>query len=381
LPKDRPRRSYAAGKFFSTDAITDYAIDFLAGTRKAKESQPWFLYAAYNAPHFPLQAPREDVERYAKLYEQGWDKIREQRLEGLKELRLVPEGCVLPARELVPPNPIADKHGWTDKANPAWESLPADRRADLARRMAIYAAMVDRLDQNIGRLIADLRQHKDLDNTLIFFLSDNGACAEWDPFGFDGDSGPKNILHTGADLAKLGGPDSYISYGSGWANACNTPFRWYKHYGHEGGISTPLIVHWPAGIAARGEIRTQPGHLVDLMATCVEVAGGKYPGERNGHKVLPMESCNLTPAFANRPIARDSLAWEHEGNRALRAGDWKIVALKGQAWELYDLANDRVERNNLAAQEPERVKELAARWNAWARRTQVYPSPVLGKEP
>jgi arylsulfatase len=259
--------------------------------------------------------------------------------------------------------------------NPAWDTLPADRRADLARRMAVYAAMVDRMDQNIGRVVEDLRKNGQLDNTLILFLSDNGACAEWDPFGFDGGSGPKNLLHTGADLDKMGGPGTYHSYGSGWANACNTPFRWYKHYGHEGGIATPLIAHWPKGIAAKGEFRHQVGHVIDVMATCVEVGRAAYPA-----KVPPMEGKSLVPAFADKPVERDFLAWEHERNRAIRAGKWKLAAVHGKPWELYDLDADRTELTDLAAKMPDKVAELSAKWDEWAKRTNVLPYPRAKKK-
>jgi arylsulfatase len=264
--------------------------------------------------------------------------------------------------------------------NPAWDTLPADRRADLARRMAVYAAMVDRMDQNIGRVVDDLRKNGQLDNTLVLFLSDNGACAEWDPFGFDGGSGPKNVLHTGADLDKMGGPGTYHSYGSGWANACNTPFRWYKHYGHEGGIATPLIAHWPKGIAAKGEFRHQVGHVIDVMATCVEVGRATYPAKVGERAITPIEGKSLIPAFADKPVERDFLAWEHERNRAIRAGKWKLAAVHGKPWELYDLEADRTELTDLAARMPDKVAELSAKWDEWAKRTNVLPYPRAKKK-
>ena len=244
--------------------------------------------------------------------------------------------------------------------------------------MAVYAGMVDRMDQAVGRVVADLKKNGELENTLIVFLSDNGACAEWDPWGFDGTSGPKNVLHQGAALKEVGGPGSYISYGSGWANACNTPLRLYKHYGHEGGISTPLIIHWPAGIAAKGALRTEPGHIIDLMATFADVSGAEYPATMNEQPVWPMEGKSLVPAFHNRPLGRDLLAWEHEGNRAIRVGKWKLVALRGEPWELYDIESDRVELRDLAEKHPDMVKELAEKWEAWARRVQAVPRPGEG---
>ncbi len=379
------------GKFFATDAITDHALDFIhsAGTK------PWLMYLAYQAPHFPLQAPAEDIAKYVPLYEQGWDKIREQRLARMKQLGLVSPDLKLTPRSRIPKPEAAKLHGsmTKDGGNPPWESLSVERRTDLAYRMATYAAMVDRLDANVGRVVADLRQSGQLDNTLILFLSDNGACAEWDPFGFDltppdpaktvlgkgvnlGTQAGPNVLHQGEALKHIGEPDTFMSYGSAWANACNTPWRLYKHYGHEGGISTPFIAHWPAGIQARNELRTVPAHLIDVMTTCVAVSGASYPKAKD---ILPMEGRSLLPAFDNKPIERDYLAWEHEGNRAIRVGDWKLSAVHDQPWELYNIAKDRVELNNLAAQDPERVKTMAAQWQQWAERCHVLRDNEIKK--
>jgi arylsulfatase len=368
LPQGRPTRRYEDGKFYSTDAITDYALDFIAAARKAAD-KPFFLYLAYNAPHFPLHAPKEEIAKYAKLYEQGWDKIRDARYARQQQLGLLDQPWPLSPRSIIPPNGVATAHGWSNKQNPAWTSLDVERRADLARRMAVFAAAVDRMDQNIGRVVADLKQHGELDNTLIFFLSDNGACAEWDPFGFDVDTGPKNILHTGADLDTIGAPGSYNSYGSGWANAGNTPFRLYKHYSHEGGIATPLIVHWPNGMKRVGEFDRRPGHISDLMATCVEVARAEYPRD-----VLPRAGNSLLPALRGEPAEPRTIFFEHEGHRAVRNGKWKLVSLAGQPWELYDMETDRVELNDRAAQEPERVRALAGQWDAWVNRMRAAGS-------
>jgi arylsulfatase len=374
LPDDRPKRTYAEGKFYATDALTDYALDFIADARRAVK--PFFLYLAYNAPHFPLHAPKEEIAKYAKVYEQGWDKIRDARLERMKKLGIIPADTPLSAR--------SDYWTFEDKAhgvNPAWDTLDADRRADLARRMAVFAGMVDRIDQNVGRVLADLRKHGQLDNTLILFLSDNGACAEWDPFGFDGESGPKNVLHRGADLDEMGGPASYFSYGSGWANAGCTPFRLYKHYAHEGGIGTPFIVHWPASMKRKGEIDHRPAHLVDLMATFTDVAGAAYPQRYRDRDVLPLEGQSLLPVLRGERTEERTLCFEHEGHRAVRAGRWKLVAIHKGAWELYDLQTDRNELIDLAAKQPDRVKELAARYDAWAKRCGVEPWPVRRPEP
>jgi arylsulfatase len=374
LPPDRARWQYPARGFYSTDVFADYALDFLATARQTHD-RPWFLYLAFNAPHFPLHAPEAEIVRYETLYAQGWDVIRQQRLGRMKELNLLPEATPLSPRSVIPANNFNTKTGWANKINPAWDSLPADRRADLARRMAVYAAMVDRMDQAVGRVVADLKSSGALENTLIVFLSDNGACAEWDPWGFDGSSGPNNVLHHDDSLKSVGAPGSYISYGSGWANACNTPLRLYKHYGYEGGISTPLVIHWPARISAKGALRTQAGHIIDVMATCVDVSGARYPTTRDGQAVLPMEGKSLVPALADGPLDRDFLAWEHEGNRAIRSGNWKLVALKGAPWELYDLATDRVELHDLASQHPELVRTMAKKWDEWAGRVGALPRP------
>ena len=374
LPEGRPMRTYPEGQFYATNAITDHALDFLGGARKRKI--PYFLYLAYNAPHFPLHAPKDVIDQYAAMYEQGWDRIREQRFERQREMRLVDSGWELTPRSVIPPNRVATPHGWANRQNPAWDSVDAARRKDLARRMGVFAAMVEIMDRNIGRVVDDLRQNGELDNTLVLFLSDNGACAEWDPWGFDTTSGPDNVLHQGAELDKMGQPGTYHSYGSGWANASNTPFRLYNHYNHEGGIAAPFIAHWPGGIARRGAFERERGHIIDLMPTFVELAGARYPSERQGNPILPMEGRSLTPAFAGKPIERDALYWEHEGNRAMRAGRWKLAAVDaGGEWELFDMEKDPTEMRNLAASQPERVKAMAARWETWAKRTHVLPWP------
>lgn len=366
LPRDRKRKAYPQGGFYSTDVFGDYALDFL--TDAAGSGQPWFFYLAFNAPHFPLHAHEADIAKYEPVYSQGWDEVRRRRLARQKELGLVPEEMALPPRSLVPANQFNKASAYRDAENPAWETLPADRRADLARRMAVYAAMVDRLDQVVGRVVGHLKRLGQFENTLILFLSDNGACAEWDPFGFDGRSGPNNVLHRGSDLKAVGGPGSYISYGSGWANACNTPWRLYKHYAHEGGLSTPCIAHWPAGLARAGENDARPLHVHDILPTCLEVAGATYPAERHGVAILPLAGRSFVPAFRNAPDSPRTLFFEHEGHGAVREGKWKLVNLDPGRWELYDLAVDRAERNDLAAQHPELVEGLSAKYAAWARR-------------
>ncbi len=374
LPEGRAKRTYAPGEFYSSDVFGDYALDFIADGHKRR--QPWFLYLAFNAPHFPLHAREQDIARYEKLYAQGWDKIREQRLVRQKELGLVPGDLKLTPRSNIPANRFNMQTGWADKDNPAWDSLPADRRADLARRMAVYAAMVDRMDQVIGRVVARLKETGQFDRTLIFFLSDNGACAEWDPWGFDEVSGPKNVLHVGEDLKRIGGPDSYVSYGSAWANACNTPFRLYKHYGHEGGINTPLIVHWPAGLKTKpGAITREPGHITDFMPTVLELAGASYPQEREGRRLLPLEGLSLAPVLKGDRLPPRRIFMEHEDNRAVREGRWKLVALKDRPWELYDIEMDPTEMNDLAANNEDLVSRMAKAWEGWADRCLVRNRP------
>ena len=391
LPAGKPQRTYKPGEFFATDAITDHALDFLADMRKGGDA-PWMMYVAYQAAHFPVQSRKEDMTGYAELYTKGWDAIRDERLARQKKIGLMPADTILTPRSKIPLPSVAKRIGSMSEngKNPAWDSLPADRRADLAQRMAVYAGMISGMDRNIGRILEDLRKSGQMDNTLILFMSDNGACAEWEPFGFEmnpfanakpgaginqGTQGLPNKLYAGDELLAMGGPGSRLSYGSGWANACNTPFRLYKHYAHEAGISSPLVVHWPAAVKATNAWRAQPGHLIDLMATCVEVSGAKYPAELDGRKILPMEGTSLLPAFADQPLERKYLAFEHEGNKAIREGKWKLVSVGGGGWELYDMDADRVELKNLADTEPERVKQMAADWEEWAKRTKVLPKP------
>lgn len=398
LPEGRPQRSYQPGEFFATDAITDHALDFLAQMRAS--NSPWLLYIGYQAPHFPVQSKREDMTGYPEIYSQGWDTLRAQRLARQKTIGLLPQTTALTPTGSIPHQTASKRLGsWTeDGNNPAWDSLPADRRADLAQRMAVYAGMVTGMDRNIGRLLTDLRASGQLDNTLILFLSDNGACAEWEPFGFEMLPTPKpvpgsglnqgtqalpNKLYRGDELAAMGQPGSFPAYGSGWANMCNTPWRLYKHYAHEGGIGTPLIAHWPhASSETRGDGRLiyEPAHLIDIMATCVDIAGAKYPEEWHGEKILPMEGVSLRPLLVPSADPAISLpprflAWEHEGNRAIREGKWKLVSLAAAPWELYDMEADREELNDLAKAQPKRVNEMSRKWESWANRTNVLPRP------
>lgn len=379
LPKGRPVRKYEDGEYYATDVFTDYALDFLADSRKTDENgkrPPFFLYLAYTAPHFPLHAPKEEIEKYADVYHKGWDVMRQERYRRQKKLGVLDENVRLTPRGFVPKNWVNIDTGWADRENPAWDTIDIDRRADLARRMAIFAAMLDRVDQNVGRVLDELKKNGDFDDTLILFLSDNGACAEWDPWGFDVSSGPQNILHKGEALENMGGPGTYHSTGSGWANLSNTPWRLYKHYIHEGGIRTPMIAHWPKGIERRGEYEQSVGHIIDFMPTFLELSGGEYPESRNGKPVLPMEGRSLMKAFRGETQPDRTLFWEHEGNRGVREGDLKLVWLNArEVWELYDLSVDPMEMDDLAEAQAETVARLSDLWDVWARR-----SFVLGGE-
>jgi arylsulfatase len=369
-PQGSNTRNYSAGSFYGTDALTDYGLEFLENARTTP-GQPWFLYLAYNAPHFPLHGRPEDIAKYRHRYETGWDALRQERLAKMKRLGLVS------GKTRLSPRSRFTNWGETQTAeNPPWNSLPEDRRADLAMRMAIYAAMVDRMDQNIGRVIADLRARGELENTLIFFMSDNGACAEWDPFGFDVRSSANNVLHRGPELDQMGSPGTYHSFGSGWANASNTPWRMYKHYSHEGGISTPCIVHWPRRIQRTNAIDNTPTHLIDLMPTIVEASGASYPQRLGERTILPMAGVSLMPTLNGRRMPARALYFEHEGTRAVREGRYKLTALRGDSWKLYDMERDRTEMDDLSSKEPKLVESLGKKWDAWASENQVTPLPA-----
>jgi arylsulfatase A-like enzyme len=374
---------YKPQTFYYTDAIADHAVRFVGEHAKDHAGKPFFLYVAFTAAHWPMHALPEDVARYRGKYDGGYEPIRKARFERAAKLGLVDS-----AQSLSP-----QAEDWNAVQDKKWE----------AAGMEVYAAMIDRMDRGIGKLVAELKQTGQFDNTLIFFLQDNGGCAEvmgrtpqpkkghpnierparptlpaMNPEEFAAGGSVPSQTRDGYPVrmgtkVMPGGPDTYVAYGRGWANVSNTPFREYKHWVHEGGISTPLIAHWPKGIAARGEIRRQPGHLIDIAATCVELSGAEYPKEVGGRPVPPLEGKSLTAAFADRPIDRD-LFWEHEGNRAVRSGDWKLVA-KGPdgKWELYNIAQDRVEAHDLAAKYPDRVKEMAAKWESWATRAKAIP--------
>jgi arylsulfatase A-like enzyme len=358
-----------ADGFFYTDAISDQAAAYIRDHAATHPDEPFFEYVAYTAPHWPLHAHDEDIAKYKGRFDAGWDALRDARLD-----RLVADGLLAPQWRLSPRDP--SQPAWTEAEHKGW----------LLRCMEVYAAQIDRMDQGIGRIVQALEETGRLDDTLIIFLADNGACAEDIPEGVSIEELVDKLMiarshtrdgrpvHIGNQPALMPGPeDTYQSYGTAWANLSNTPFRLYKHWIHEGGIATPLILHWPEGITQRGAIRHTPGYLPDIMATIVDVTGVAYPQAYAGRDVLPLEGQSLAPAFDADVRERAPMFWEHEGNAAVRIGDWKLVRKFPGAWELYDLQADRTELNDLAATYPEIVEDMAAQYETWARRCGVKP--------
>ena len=350
--------------FYYTDALSDRAAQWV--TQSVRDKQPFFLYLPYTSPHWPLHALEEDIRKYEDRYKQGWDVLRQERLERMTEMGIIERRWTLTDRD---PNVPA----WKDAPNKEWE----------ARRMAVYAAMIDRMDQGIGRVLSALENAQALDNTLILFMADNGGCAEELTTSWKGQHIPTRTrdgraVKLGNDPGVMPGPEeTYQSYGIPWANASNTPFRLYKHWVHEGGISTPLIAHWPAGVREPGRFEDEPGHLIDIMATCVDAAQAKYPSAVESVRIQPKEGRSLLPMLQGRRGGPErDLFWEHEGNRAIRRGRWKLVSRHPGPWELYDLTADRTETNNLASSQPKRARELEARYDAWAKRARVAPWPL-----
>jgi len=380
--------AYQPETYYYTDAISDHAARYI---REHQQEEPFFMYVAYAAAHWPMHALPEDIEKYKGRYGSGFAPVRQARFKKAKQLGVIDPNVKL--------TPQAMKQ--SEILNKKWNN----------RNMEVYAAMVDRMDQGIGKIVQTLKQTGQFDNTLVFYLQDNGGCAEgWKRKGKIPRAGKPTlpplpndtVLEDYATQTRDGWPilsgpavmpgpaDTYSAYGRGWANVSNTPFREYKHWVHEGGIATPLIASWPDGIKARGGLCKQPGHLIDLMATCVDLSGATYPGA----PIKPMEGRSLVPAFGNQPIQRDALYWEHECNRAIRVGDWKLVS-KGwkkdggygtwkhcgfQPWELYNMADDRSEMNDLVDKHPGQAKALAAKWNAYAKRANVFPMPWVGNK-
>jgi arylsulfatase len=334
--------------FYMTDAISDNAVQFLQ--QHGRGEKPFFLYLAYTAPHWPLHAWEDDITSYLDVYRQGWDAVRAARHRRLLEAGIMRKEWALPPLDGTP---------WAQ----------TDDRDELVRRMAVYAAQVARMDAGIGRVMAALDTLGQADNTLVLFLSDNGGCAEI-------------IERSARPAAPTGSADSFRSYGRTWANVSNTPLQRYKQYVHEGGIATPLVAHWPRGIRAPGRLEHQPGHVIDILPTCLDVAGVAYPRALDGRALTPLEGISFAPVFADQPRREhDVLYWEHQGNRAVRAGDWKLLAERGESpqWALHNIAQDRTELHDLAAAQPARVKELNALYEQWAQRCQVLPFDAMMK--
>lgn len=359
--------------FFYTDAISDQAVSYIENHVKNHADTPFFEYVAYTAPHWPLHAHEEDIAKYRGRFDAGWDQLREQRLEKLVNLGILKSSWKLTAR---------------DPSQPPWTEAESDEqfRAWTLRCMEVYAAQIDRMDQGIGKIIASLEKNHLFDNTVIIFLSDNGACAEDIPEGVTLDELVNKLMiaraktregdpvYIGNDINRMPGPENtYQSYGTAWANLSNTPFRLYKHWIHEGGISTPLIIHWSAGIKEQGGIRHSPGYLPDIMATILDITGCHYPSKFNDNEIEPLAGQTLKPVFLKDQIDRSPMFWEHEGNAAVRIGNWKLVKRYPLNWELYDMESDRTELHDLAQKHPERVVDMAHQYNAWALRCGVIP--------
>ena len=367
LPPADPKSGY-----YSSTAIADHAIAQLTGHFAKHPGAPFFGFVAFTAPHFPVQAPPADVAKYRKKYLAGWDEMREQRWKRMKDLAL---GDTLSdiERDIGPPYARPDdikKLGPNELNRPlAWKDLTPEQRAFQADKMAVHAAMVDRMDREIGRVLDAIRKAKQLDDTLVVLLSDNGASAEIMVRGDGHDS-----------HAECGTGATFLSIGPGWSSLCNAPFRRHKTWVHEGGIHTPFIAHWPNGITTKGEVRHTPGHVVDVVPTVLELATGKAVTKPATPDAPEFAGRSLVPAFArDGTVKRESLWWQHEGNRALRAGDWKIVAAgKESGWELYDLKTDPTETKNVAKDHPEKVRELAAEWQ---KQTDAYTAQAKKDAP
>jgi len=344
--------------FYLTDAITDYAITFLEDESTKKE--PFFMYLAYTAPHWPLHALPEDIAKYRGTYLMGWDSLRQERYQKMVETGIIDSSIKLSPR---------------DENSPEWESLPSEEKEMWDLRMAVYAAMVDRLDQNIGRVLDKVKAMGEEENTVIIFLADNGGCHE-------------RIKNRGNYLptsAETGTRESFDAYEYPWANASNTPFRMFKHWVHEGGISTPFIAYYRGKIPS-GKIIRQPGHIIDIMPTLLDFAGGSYPENLNGNIIQPMEGISLVPAMKGGTVSREMpLFWEHEGNRAMRSGDWKIVSAYNYSsrefkdWELYNISSDRSELNELGSKYPDRRNQMIEQYNKWADSAGVISREIIDK--
>ena len=349
--------------FYRTDLFTDHAVEFVE--KAAAQEKPFFLYAAHSAPHWPLHAKPDDIAKYRAMYAQtGWDKLRADRYRRLIDIGLIEDTWRLTSRDPRVP-------AWQNAKHKAWE----------AERMAVYAAQIDCLDQNVGRLLEAVRRAGVERNTLVLFLSDNGATDGGDYTNRQLDRPGRTWRRDGTPTRfgnnpniMPGGPDTFMSYGPAWAQVSNTPFRGYKFACHEGSIATPLIVYWPDVIKQGGRITHQPGHVIDVMATCLDVAGVEYPSRFQQRNVLPLEGISLAPIFQGQQRnGHQTLCWNVGGTRAVRMGNWKLVATKGKSWELYDLETDRTEMNNLASKLPDRVGRMSETYENWAKRVGIAP--------
>ncbi|BDS08563.1 sulfatase [Oceaniferula spumae] len=375
----------SAGKnYFYTDAIAEKSIQFI----KTRQDKPFFLYVPFTAPHYPLHAREKTIQKYRKTYQVGWDKIRQQR-----HARLIAQGLIPKSTKLAPRDPASIP--WEDEKNQRWQ----------AHRMQVFAAMVDEMDQAIGKIIATLKQTGQFENTLIVFISDNGGSNEghlnntierlhkpWTS-GMIPKKSPAGKPVVPGDIPNLdlGPATTYGSYGPRWASVSNSPFRRHKSWVHEGGIATPCIMHWPEKLTSYGTVANDLTHITDLMPTFVAAANASYPTKFNGHLIPPMEGQSLLPTLTGNKVEVREVAWEHEGNRAYRIGSWKIVSEfpgswssmypyknKGQ-WELYNLATDRSEINNLAKTHPKKLQQMIIKYNAWAKRVKVVEWSQLEK--
>ncbi len=336
--------------FYITDFFTEQALNFI---ENQDDDQPFFLYQAYTAPHWPIQAPEEEIAKYQGRYMIGWDSLRVQRYNKMKQMGIIDQDYPLSPR---------------DEHMPGWNSLTQKQKEIWDRKMAVYAAQISILDRGIGRIVDKLKEKGMMDNTLIMFLSDNGGCAE--------------SIGTIDTTNLIGSPESWGSYGA-WSNLSNTPFRLFKHYVHEGGIVTPFIAHWPRGIVRNSDdFVRQRSHIIDIMSTCLEVGGASYPSEFNGHQIIPTPGKSLVPYFKGQnPINHETIYWEHEGNKAIMDGDWKLVTRLGYSWELYNIVEDRTELKDLCSKYPDVARDLADKWQKWAEEVGVVPWSKTGTTP
>ncbi|MFT3902192.1 MAG: arylsulfatase [Niabella sp.] len=346
-------RYKAPENFYLTNAISDTSVKYIEDHFSAHTGKPFFMYVAYTSPHWPLHAPKETIEKYKNKYAKGWDAIREERFKKQKQIGLFNQDAKISPR---------------DPSVPAWNTLNEKEKEEMSMRMAIYAAQIDIMDQGIGRIVNSLKKLGQLDNTLIFFLSDNGACAEY--------------ISSGKSKAVDGTKETFESYRINWANVSSTPYKEYKHFTHEGGIATPLIVHWPNGVKSNldNHFVTEYGHITDIMATCADVGKAKYPATFNGHTIVPLQGKSLFPHFIGQSNNRGKVYWEHEANIALRDGKWKLVAKTEEdhkfneaSLQLYDMNADPTEMNDLSKQYPDRVRAMYKDWDQWAHSIGAFP--------